>query len=64
MYCQLEVRTTEYIQSGNGRFLAYIPSRYKNLPRLVRVGGAHPPPFKIFTSTFKVALYAPAERIQ
>ncbi len=31
---------TEYTQSGNGRFLAYIPSWWKNEPRLVREGGA------------------------
>jgi len=36
---------TEYKQSGNGHFLAYIPLRWKNLPRLVRVGGARPTPF-------------------
>jgi tripartite-type tricarboxylate transporter receptor subunit TctC len=31
-------------------------------PSLVRVGGARPPPFTIFTITYKVALYAPAKR--
>ncbi len=42
-----EVSPTEYTQNGNGRFLAYIPSRWKNYPRLVRVGGggARRPPF-------------------
>ncbi len=29
---------TEYKQSGNGRFLAFISSWWKNYPRLVRVG--------------------------
>ncbi len=32
-----------YAQSGNGDFLAYIPSWWKNLPSLVRVGDARPP---------------------
>jgi hypothetical protein len=35
--------TTEYTQSGSDRFLAYIPSWWKNRPWLVRVGGAHSP---------------------
>jgi hypothetical protein len=39
------VLSTEYIQSGTGRFLAYIPSSWKNKPRLVRVGGCTPTPF-------------------
>jgi hypothetical protein len=34
----------------------------ENLPRLVRVGGARPPSFTIFTIPYKVAVYAPAER--
>jgi hypothetical protein len=44
--CQLVipwVRPTEYIQSGNFRFLACNPSWWKNQPWLVRVGGARPP---------------------
>jgi hypothetical protein len=56
------VTTTEYTQSGNGHFLAYIPSCWKNQPSLVRVGGASPPPFTIYTIKYKVAMYAPAER--
>jgi hypothetical protein len=40
--------------SGNGHFLAYIPSRWKNL---VMVGGV-----TISTITYKVMVYAPAER--
>ncbi len=49
---------TEYCtQSGNGRFLAYIPSWWKNKPRLVRVvGGARPPPFIIVTITYRTKL--------
>jgi hypothetical protein len=35
---------TEYTQSGNGHFLAYIPSRLKIQPRLVRVGDARRTP--------------------
>jgi hypothetical protein len=54
--------STEYTQSGNGRFLAYIPSLWKNQPWLVRVGSARPPPFTLFTFTYKVAVYTPAER--
>jgi hypothetical protein len=55
---------TEYTQSGNGWFLAYIPSWWKNQPWLVRVGlYAHPlSRFTLFTITYKVAVYAPAER--
>jgi hypothetical protein len=30
-------------------------------PGLVRVGGARPPPFAVFTITYEVAVYAPAE---
>jgi hypothetical protein len=56
------VTTTEYPKSGNGHFLAYIPSCWKNQPSLVRVGGASPPPFTIYTIKYKVAMYAPAER--
>ncbi len=37
--------TTEYTQSGNGRFLAYIPSWWKNYLLLVRGGGHTPYPF-------------------
>ncbi len=35
----LTVETTEYSQSGNGHFLAYIPSWWKNQPSLVGGGG-------------------------
>ena len=31
-------------------------------PPLVRVGGARPPPFTLSTITYKVVVYAPAER--
>ncbi len=51
-----------HTQSGTCRFLAYIPLWWKNYPRLVRVGGARPPPFTIVTFKYKVAVYAPAER--
>ncbi len=62
MYSYVDVtgKTKEYTQSGNGRFLAYIPS--KNQPWLVRVGVHSPPPFTIFTITYKVSVDAPAER--
>jgi hypothetical protein len=53
---------TEYTQSDNCRFLAYITSRWKNQPWVVRVGGERPPPFTLFTITYKVAMFAPAER--
>ncbi len=40
------VSSTEYTQGGNGRFLACIPSWWKNRPWLVRVGGGcMPTPF-------------------
>jgi hypothetical protein len=38
----------------DGRFLEYIPW-------LVRVGGGLPHPFTLFTITYKVAMYAPAD---
>jgi hypothetical protein len=37
-------RDTEYTQSGNGHFMAYIPSWWKNQPSLVR-WGMHAPLF-------------------
>jgi hypothetical protein len=42
-HIQLIVMTTEYTQSGKGRFLASILSCRKTQPWLVRVGGARPP---------------------
>ncbi len=54
---------TEYTQSGNSRFLAYISSWWKNQPWLLGGrGGARPPPFTQVTITYKVAVCAPAER--
>ncbi len=52
---------SEYTQSGDCRFLAYIPSWWKNQPWLVRGGGWRPTPFQLITFTYKVAVYAPAE---
>jgi hypothetical protein len=43
-------------------FWRTIPSWWKNQPRLVRVGSARLSPFTIVTITYKVAVYAPAER--
>jgi hypothetical protein len=40
----MNVIVTEHTESGNCRFLAYIPSWWKNLPSLVRVGCTPPPP--------------------
>ncbi len=45
---------TEYTQNGDCRFLACIPSRWKNQPWLVRVGGARPPPFGLLPSRTKL----------
>ncbi len=42
--------------------MAYIPPRWKSQPRLVRVGGARPPPFARSTITYKVVVFTPAER--
>jgi hypothetical protein len=57
------VRRIEYTQSGNGHFLAYIPSWWWNQPSLVRMEGARPPLFTKSTITYKVVVvYAPAER--
>ncbi len=53
---------TEYTQSGNGCFLAYILLWLKNQPRLVRVGGDSPPPFTVFTITSIVAVRQCAAR--
>jgi hypothetical protein len=51
------------IQCLHYKPVAYIPLWWKNQPWLVRVGGARPcTPFTLFTITYKVALYAPAER--
>ncbi len=47
---------TEYTQSGNGFLATGVHSI------MVRVRGARPPPFTLFTITNKVAVYAPAER--
>jgi hypothetical protein len=41
--CCICVISTEYTQSGNGLFLASIPSWWKTSPGWVRVGGACPP---------------------
>ncbi len=49
MYVNVTGKTKEYTQSGNGRFLAKIPS--KKQPWLVRVGGALPPSFPLLTIT-------------
>ncbi len=57
--CFFAFCSTGYTQSGNGRFLTYIPSWWKNLPRLVRAGDARPPPFTVFTITYKVAVCRP-----
>ncbi len=53
---------TEYTQSDNCRFLAHIPSWWKNQLWSVGVRGARPPPFSLFTITNKDAVYTPAER--
>jgi hypothetical protein len=59
----LLLNTTEYTQSRNAHFLAYIPSRWKNLPSLVGGGGgARPLPFTISAIMDKFVVYAPAER--
>ncbi len=47
------VTSTESTHSGNGHYLAYILSWWKNLPSLVRDGGCTPTPFHY--------IYAPAE---
>ncbi len=53
-------------RNGNGHFLAYIPSWWKNLPRLAGkgVGLRYHPPFTISTITCKVVVHAPAERAE
>jgi hypothetical protein len=54
-------KTTEYRQSGNDHFLATFPHDRKVSPGWW--GGRHAnPPFTITTITYKVAVYAPAER--
>jgi hypothetical protein len=54
---------TEYKQSGNCHFLAYIPVTLEKLAQLGEGGGVHYyPPVTISTIMFKVVVYAPAER--
>ncbi len=50
------VQVLRYTQSGNGRFLAYIPPRWENQPRAGKGGGC-----TTFIIMYKVAVYAPAE---
>jgi hypothetical protein len=56
----LSVILTEYTQSGNGRFLMYI--HIEKLGQAEECGGARPPPFTLFTTTFEVAKYTQVER--
>ncbi len=46
----------------NGHFLAYIPSWQKKSAQPSEGGGARPPPFILTTITYRVVVYAPAER--
>ncbi len=48
-------------QNSNAHLLAYIPSRWKYLPRLVSWGVYAHSLSNIFTITNKVVVYAPAE---
>ncbi len=55
--------STEYTQSGNGRFLAYITSwMMEKSAQPVEGGGCTPPPFTLFTIAYKVVVYAPTNR--
>ncbi len=59
-----EVMPTEYTQSGNGHFLSYIPSWWKNQPSLVRVGVHAPyPPTQLYLPSHKSCVYAPADTL-
>jgi len=59
----IEVSEHRVPQSGNCRFLAYVHSiMMEKLAQVGKGGGARPPPFIIFTITYKVAVCAPAER--
>ncbi len=51
------VCNTEYTKSGNGRTLAM-----EKLAQAVEGGGVHVHTLSLFTITYKVAVYAPAER--
>ncbi len=51
------VLTPQSTQSGNGYFLAYMPSWWSNQPSRVRMVGARPPPFTLSTITSKVVVY-------
>jgi hypothetical protein len=56
------ILNTEYTKSGNGYFLAYIPSRRV---KSSQGGGERPSPFTISTITYNVVVYGgygPAER--
>ncbi len=61
-FLPLTVTSQRTHKSGNGRFPSYITSWCKSQLWLDRVGGVRPPAFTLFTITYKVALYAPAER--
>ncbi len=54
-----KIDITEYKQSGNCRFL---PLMIEKSALAGEGGGARPPPYTLVTITYKVAVYAPAER--
>jgi hypothetical protein len=55
-------KITEYTQSGDCRFLAYIHIMMEKSPLAGEVGGCTPTTGQHITITYKVAVYTPAER--
>jgi hypothetical protein len=53
---------TEYTQSGDGRFLAYIPSMMEKSALGGEGGGVRAHPLSLVTITYKDAVYAPTVR--
>ncbi len=56
------VFSTEYTQSGNGRFSGVHSIVMEKSALAGEVRGACPSSFTLFSITYKVAVYAPAER--
>jgi hypothetical protein len=54
--CTVRENTQEYTQNGEHSIMM------EKLAQSGEGGGARPPPFTLFTITYKVAVYAPAER--
>jgi hypothetical protein len=56
------ISITDYTQSGNCYFLAYISIMMEKSAQPGKDGGARPPPITISTITYKIVVFTPAER--